>query len=122
MRGGLEREVKVDVDLARLKYYGLSMNDVVEAIRSENVNIPGGSIAVGDVDYLVRVDGEFADPAVIEELVLDVFDGLCDLCARSGGGGIRIRRADELRTPERQPGRDDRRGETLGREHHRGLG
>ena len=75
VRGGLEREVKVDVDLARLKYYGLSMNDVVEAIRSENVNIPGGSIAVGDVDYLVRVDGEFADPAVIEELVLDVFDG-----------------------------------------------
>ncbi len=75
VRGGLEREVKVDVDLARLKYYGLSMNDVVDAISSENVNIPGGSIEVGDVDYLVRVDGEFVDPAVIEELVLDVLDG-----------------------------------------------
>ena len=75
VRGGLEREVRVDVDLARLKYYGLSINDVAQAIGSENVNIPGGSIEVGDVDYLVRVDGEFVDPAVIEDLVVEVFDG-----------------------------------------------
>jgi len=29
------------------------------------VNIPGGSIDVGDSKYLVRVDGEFEDPAWI---------------------------------------------------------
>jgi len=75
IRGGLEREVKVDVDLPRLKFYGLALGDVVEAIRTENVNIPGGSIDVGDVNYLVRIDGEFVDPTVIEDLVVDTFDG-----------------------------------------------
>ncbi len=75
LRGGLEREVKVDVDLPRLKFYGLALDDVVEAIRNENVNIPGGSIEVGPVNYLVRVDGEFVDPTVIEELVVGTFDG-----------------------------------------------
>ena len=75
VRGGLEREVKVDVDLPRLKLYGLALGDVVEAIRTENVNIPGGSIDVGDVNYLVRVDGEFVDPTVIEDLVVGTFDG-----------------------------------------------
>jgi multidrug efflux pump len=75
LQGGLEREVKVDVELPRLKYYGLALTDVVDAIRNENVNIPGGSIEVGPVNYLVRVDGEFVDPSVIEELVVGTFDG-----------------------------------------------
>ncbi|NIR45739.1 MAG: AcrB/AcrD/AcrF family protein, partial [Gemmatimonadetes bacterium] len=41
LSGGLEREVQVDVDLARLKYYGLSFNDVIAAIQTENINVLG---------------------------------------------------------------------------------
>ena len=75
LRGGLEREVKVDVDLSKMNYYGVELQDVIDAIRNENVNIPGGSIDVGDTKYLVRVDGEFDDPALIEELVVTVKAG-----------------------------------------------
>ena len=75
LQGGLEREVRVDVDLPRLKFHGVSLDDVVDAIRNENVNIPGGSIEVGPVNYLVRVDGEFVDPAIIGDLVVGTFDG-----------------------------------------------
>ncbi len=75
LRGGLEREVKVDVDLDKLQFYGVAMGDVVEAIQNENVNIPGGSIDVGDAKYLVRVDGEFEDPSLIEDLVIITNDG-----------------------------------------------
>ena len=60
--GGLEREVQVDVDIAALQGYNLSINDVVQAIQGENTNIPGGSVDVGPENYLVRVDGEFDDP------------------------------------------------------------
>ena len=70
VRGGLEREVKVDVHLDRLQFYGLAITDVIDAIRDENVNIPGGSIDVGSLKYLVRVDGEFDDPAIIEDIVV----------------------------------------------------
>ncbi|MEX2467743.1 MAG: efflux RND transporter permease subunit [Gemmatimonadota bacterium] len=75
LRGGLEREVQVDVDLVSMQFYGISLNDIVDAIRDENVNVPGGSIDVGSSKYLLRVDGEFDDPAVIEELVVKVVDG-----------------------------------------------
>jgi multidrug efflux pump len=75
LRGGLEREVKVDVDLRKLQYYGLALQDVIDAIQKENVNIPGGSIEVGAFKYLVRVDGEFGDPAIIEDLVVSTSDG-----------------------------------------------
>jgi len=56
LRGGLEREVKVEVDLSMMNYYGIAIQDVIAAIRAETVNIPGGSSAVGDAKYLVRVD------------------------------------------------------------------
>jgi multidrug efflux pump subunit AcrB len=75
LRGGLEREVKVDVDLDKLQFYGVAMGDVVEAIQNENVNIPGGSIDVGDAKYLVRVDGEFEDPSLIGDLVVVTNEG-----------------------------------------------
>jgi len=75
LRGGLEREVQVDVQLDRLKFYGLAISDVIDAIRNENVNIPGGSIDVGSFTYLVRVDGEFDDPRVIENLVIEAESG-----------------------------------------------
>lgn len=75
LRGGLEREVKVDVDLVRLQFYGLALGDIVDAIRDENVNVPGGSIDVGTSKYLLRVDGEFSDPAVIADLVVKLNDG-----------------------------------------------
>ncbi len=40
--GGLEREVQVNVNIARLQGYGISISDVVETIQAENANIPGG--------------------------------------------------------------------------------
>lgn len=74
LRGGLEREVKVDVHLDKLQFYGLAIEDVIETIRDENVNIPGGSIDVGSLRYLVRVDGEFEDPEIIGDLVITTED------------------------------------------------
>lgn len=68
--GGIEREIQVNVDLTALQGYNLSYFDVVNAIQTENTNIPGGSIDVEPLNYLVRVDGEFRDPREIEDLVI----------------------------------------------------
>ncbi len=75
LAGGLEREVKVDVDLAKLKFYNLAFDDVIDAIRDENVTIPGGTIDVGDVKYLVRVPGEFETTAPIAAVVIAIRAG-----------------------------------------------
>ena len=70
LSGGLEREVQVNVDLAKLKYYRLAFDDVIDAIVEENVTTPGGTIDVGDMKYLVRVPGEFEDTELIENIVI----------------------------------------------------
>jgi multidrug efflux pump len=75
LSGGLEREVRVDVDLARLKHYNVAYGDLVEAIQTENVTVPGGVFDVGSMKYPVRVAGEFQDTRLIEDLVVKTFDG-----------------------------------------------
>jgi multidrug efflux pump len=74
--GGLEREVQIDIDLTALQGYNVAFQDVVDAIRNENTNIPGGSVDVDDLNFLVRVDGEFNSPDEIGGLVLKTPGGL----------------------------------------------
>ncbi len=75
LTGGLEREVQVDVDLAKLKYYNLSFGDIIGAISSENVTIPGGDISVGTKSFLLRVPGQYQETQPIADVVLKVNQG-----------------------------------------------
>ena len=75
LAGGLEREVQVDVDLAKLKFYDVSYEDVIEAVQEENVTVPGGTIDVGHLKYLVRVPGEFEETAPIADIVVTTRNG-----------------------------------------------
>jgi len=75
LAGGLEREVQVDVDLAKLKFYDVAYSDVIEALQKENVTVPGGTIDVGDMKYLVRVPGEFERTAPIADVVVTTRGG-----------------------------------------------
>ena len=73
--GGREREIRVEFDPDRLFAYRISLSEVIRAIKQENVNIPGGSIDIGQGKYLLRIPGEFTDPAEIDNLVLTERDG-----------------------------------------------
>jgi multidrug efflux pump len=66
LTGGRERQIRVQASPHRLQHYGLSLDDVIGAIASENVNIPGGDVRTGDASFLLRVPGKFEDPAEIE--------------------------------------------------------
>ena len=68
--GALEREVQVNVDLLKLQGYNLTFEDVTDTLRRENANIPGGSVDVDHLNYLVRVNGQFSTPREIEDLVI----------------------------------------------------
>ncbi|MGD8778406.1 MAG: efflux RND transporter permease subunit [Ignavibacteria bacterium] len=73
--GGLEREVKVDVDIDKLIYYNITFDDVINTIRNENNTIPGGLIDVNNSSFLVRVPGEFDKPFIIQDLIVKVYEG-----------------------------------------------
>jgi CzcA family heavy metal efflux pump len=65
--GGLEREIQVNVDPDLLAHFGATLDDVVNAVRAEHINVPGGSVETGGVNYLVRVPAEFESAYELRE-------------------------------------------------------
>ena len=57
--GAPEREVQVNVDPAKLEAYNLTVEQLGQIIASENVNIPSGTIDVGNNTFNIKADGEF---------------------------------------------------------------
>jgi CzcA family heavy metal efflux pump len=73
--GGVQREVKVDVDPERLRLHGVSLDDVIDTIRDENVSIPGGELRLSARTLALRVPGEIAEPREVEGFVIKAVDG-----------------------------------------------
>lgn len=73
--GGLEREVKVNLNPSRLRYYNLGVNDVIAAIQQENTTIPGGSVESGNLKYTVRIPGEFTSVDELQNVVVKTING-----------------------------------------------
>ena len=57
--GAPEREVQVNVDPTKLDAYGLTIEQLGQIIAAENVNIPSGTIDIGNNTFNVKADGEF---------------------------------------------------------------
>lgn len=74
--GGLDREVKVNVDVNKLEHYKIPFGDIISAIQSENQTIPGGVIDNVNSSFLIRVPGEYTEPFSIEDIVIKVENDL----------------------------------------------
>ncbi|MGR6837127.1 efflux RND transporter permease subunit [Syntrophomonas erecta] len=57
--GGLEREVKVEVDPVKLESYGLPLAQVTQVLQVENFNMSGGKLDQGDRELFIRNLQEF---------------------------------------------------------------
>lgn len=72
--GGLEREIRVTFEPERLAAYGLAVADLLQAVRTNNKNTPGGDMDIGVGNYLVKIPGEFKSPAEAKRLIVHTKD------------------------------------------------
>jgi len=56
-----EREVQVNVDPKKIEAYGLSVEQIGSIVAAENVNIPSGTLDIGNNTFNLKADGEFTD-------------------------------------------------------------
>lgn len=84
--GGYARQIRVQVDKARLDALGLSLDRVAAAVRGENVAAPGGRIVQEDREYLIRLVQEYASVDAIADTIID----------NRGGRLIRLRDVAEV--------------------------
>lgn len=68
--GSRDREVWVEGKKDKLAAYGLTLSDIGNTIRARNMNVPAGTVKLGNVEFLVRTMGEFDTTEEIENLVI----------------------------------------------------
>ncbi|WP_088342024.1 efflux RND transporter permease subunit [Robiginitalea sediminis] len=69
--GGYVREYQVDVDPALLREYGISLSDVVMAVKRSNRDIGAQTLEINQAEYLVRGLGYVKSLEDIENAVVD---------------------------------------------------
>lgn len=70
LHGGDQDEVRIELDPRKLDAYGVPAQTVVDALRADNVNRPGGGITERDARYLVRTVHEARTPEQLCDVVV----------------------------------------------------
>ncbi|MCX8083247.1 MAG: efflux RND transporter permease subunit, partial [bacterium] len=75
LSGGKTREINILIDGERLKGYNLSLSQISQVLRYENINISGGHIKEGYREYLLRTPGEYRSIEEIKNTVIGIYNG-----------------------------------------------
>jgi HAE1 family hydrophobic/amphiphilic exporter-1 len=73
--GERERAIRIWLDGEELRARGLAATDILDAVRREHVELPGGEVESDRVEYSVKTDAEFRTVADLERLVVAFVDG-----------------------------------------------
>ncbi len=70
-----ELEVRVSLDLEKMSQMNITIDLVSKAIMSNNANIPGGSMKMGERDFSIKTSGSYQDLDQISNTVVSSYNG-----------------------------------------------
>ena len=73
--GRRDRNIRIWLDGEALRARGLAVTDVLTAMRREHVEIPGGLVESGAIEYSVKTDAEFRSIEELGGLIIAEVDG-----------------------------------------------
>ena len=74
--GALEREIRIEMDPDRVAAYGLTAEEIISLVPTENVNVSAGGLETPGTKFNIRVPAEFKDPEGIDKLQLTSRNGM----------------------------------------------
>jgi CzcA family heavy metal efflux pump len=66
--GGFQKQYQVTLDPNKLRYYGLSMQEVIQSVRSNNNEAGGRKFEMSDIGYIIKTTGYLKSVQEIENL------------------------------------------------------
>jgi multidrug efflux pump subunit AcrB len=73
--GGVERQIMVDLDQDALNANGLSPIDISNAINSQNVTLPSGTVKIGEREYTVSTNSSPSDFSLLNNAPIKFVNG-----------------------------------------------
>lgn len=66
----MKKKIIISAEKQRLSAMNLSVSDLVNSIRAENLSLPAGNIEIGSLDYTIRVPGEYENIDEVNETIV----------------------------------------------------
>ena len=76
IRGGLDREIHVNLNAEKIKALGLPIDHLLNRLREENINLPAGTIEQGLLDVTIRTPGIYTDLDELGNTVVAIREGV----------------------------------------------
>lgn len=76
VRGGVDREIQLQMDSDKIAAYGLTIPDVLNSLRSENMDAPGGTVTDGRHETDLKAVGSVTSPDRFRNLPVAKRDGV----------------------------------------------
>lgn len=73
--GALDREIQINVDMYKAQAASITMGDIENAIKYENMTINGGNLNIDDMQRSISVSGEFDNVQQIENIIINSMTG-----------------------------------------------
>lgn len=70
-----EQEIRIALDLQKMSQRNISVSSVMQAIQSNNVNIPGGAVDIGNNKFNIKTTGNFKSLPDIQNTVVHAGNG-----------------------------------------------
>jgi heavy metal efflux system protein len=91
--GGALRQYQVQLDPNRMRAVGISLDEVLDAVRASNENAPGGVVSTGETEFSVRSLGRITSVEDLKRSVITARHGtpvtVAEVAAVVEGGAIR---------------------------------
>ncbi|MCP5327456.1 MAG: efflux RND transporter permease subunit [Sinobacteraceae bacterium] len=88
------RELRIELDLQRMAELGLTAGQVIQAVQSENADIPAGVVDLGPRSFSLKTSGGYTDLEQVRDTVVST----------AGGNNVRVRDLAAVRWDEGQWG------------------
>jgi hydrophobe/amphiphile efflux-1 (HAE1) family protein len=92
VNGRVTRQILIQIKPNALTALGLGVDQVIEAIRNANQDVPAGRITNGPSDSVVRVEGKIKDPVQFGRIIV----------AQQGGGAVYLTQVADVIDGEKE--------------------
>ena len=69
-RGGAKREIRISLDMEKLGDFGMSIQEIIDAIRSSSAEVTAGEITEGKRSFVLRTEAISYTPETARDLVI----------------------------------------------------
>jgi Cu(I)/Ag(I) efflux system membrane protein CusA/SilA len=92
--GGFEKQYQLVVDPVKLQFYGISLMDVMNKVKSNNNDVGGRKFEMADMAYIIRGLGYISSKEDVENISLGNYNGIPvrvrDVGSVQMGGDLRL--------------------------------